>query len=183
MPTVGLVVDIEEDKDWDILNQGLARGDHPSRILNDLAANRSKWKAHERIVTSEVAAAHPGSNIGEQVTLDVTNLRTRQTVTIIADNTILLSDGNYKIVDAKYSSRRDLSDTSVSVRQTATSNQRTAYDWIARGEPVTVVPRGGKAREAGMTPGQPITLRPEIDIVVNRPGGGTVTRPWIPKKP
>jgi len=132
------------------------------------------WPQHETFVTQELQAANPGQNIGTQVTLDVTNLTTGEVETIRIDN--LVPQGNvgqptYQLVDAKFSSVRDLTNPNLNLASTVTDSQAIAYQWIARGQPVRVVPRGQNAINAGLRVGQPINVNPSIEIHVNGRNG------------
>ncbi|WP_432537907.1 hypothetical protein [Kineococcus arenarius] len=57
-----------------------------------------------------------------------------------------------------------------------TPNQTIAYNWISQGTPIVTVPRGANAQAAGLTPGMPITLEPQVQIYVNAPNGSIVVR-------
>jgi hypothetical protein len=106
--------------------------------------------------------------------MDVTNVSTGETVTIISDNTVPLQNGTTQIVDAKFSRVTDLSNPNTNLSSTVTTNQSKVYSWISSGEEVIVVPRGGNARAADFTPGQPIDVAPSVEIHVNTPTGTAV---------
>jgi hypothetical protein len=135
--------------------------------------NATTWRQHEAAVTQELRANNPPGAVGRQVTLDVTDPATGQTVTIIIDNTVQTQTG-IQLVDAKFSRVRNLADPNVNLSSTVTDNQGIVYDWISQGKQVTVVPRGNNAFMAGFAPGQPIPVNPSVQIRVNSPGGITV---------
>ena len=127
------------------------------------------WQQHEVNVTQNLRAASPTAAVGEQVTLDVTNNTTGQAVRIRIDNTVATGPNTFQLVDAKFSSVRDL--TTANLDSTVTANQTTAYGWIRNGENLTVTPAGPRAIAAGMTPGAPISIAPTVQVYVNTPTG------------
>jgi RHS repeat-associated protein len=136
------------------------------------------WSGHETAVTQRLITNNPGVTIGVQVTMDVTNVSTGETVTIIADNTVPTSTG-VKIVDAKFSTVTDLTDPSVNLSSTVTPNQSKAYGWISSGQPVTITPRGQNAFKAGFTPGVTLpNVSPVVEIHVNTRSGGVAVRTY-----
>jgi len=129
----------------------------------------TSWQQHEQLVTQQLVADNPGVNIGRQVTLDVTG-PTGETVRIRIDD-LVPTNGRYQLVDAKFSSVTDLTNPATDLTNTVTDNQSVVYDWVARGEQVTVVPEGANAEAAGLTPGVPIQVQPSVQIHVNGPNG------------
>jgi len=136
------------------------------------------WQQHEANVTQSLQAQNPGANIGSQVTMDVTGPGPNgpQTVTIRIDNTVPTANGTTQLVDAKFSGVRNLADPNTNLQSTVTPNQRIVYDWVSQGQPVTAVPRGANAVNAGFTPGVPIPLEPSVQMHVNNPAGGITVR-------
>ena len=130
------------------------------------------WRQHEAAVTSRLRTINPGTTVGEQVTLDVTNTTTGEVVRIRIDNIYRNQSGQYQLVDAKFSSVQDL--TTANLDSTVTANQSTAYGWIRNGQPVRVVPAGANATAAGLTPGTPIQIAPSVQVHVNSPAGVVV---------
>lgn len=128
------------------------------------------WRQHERLVTRNLIANNPGANIGRQVTLDVTNTATGQTVTIKIDNLVPTPNG-FQLVDAKFSRTMRLADPTAILTSSVTRNQALAYQWISSGQPVTVIPRGARAVEAGLQPGVAISVVPSVQLHVNGPAG------------
>jgi hypothetical protein len=135
-----------------------------------------EWQDHQDNVTAALEKNNPGATVGEQVTLDVTNNATGQTVTIRIDNTVSTGPNTFQLVDAKYSAVDDL--TTASLGGTLTPNQSDAYEWIGRGDSVTVMPRGAQAAEAGMQVGVAIQVEPSVQIHVNGPNGSIVVRKY-----
>jgi hypothetical protein len=107
--------------------------------------------------------------VGEQVTLDVTNTTTGQTVRIRIDAIYRNGSGQYQLVDAKFSSVSDL--TTGSLDSTVTTNQSVAYGWIRSGQSVRVVPAGARAVAAGLPPGTGISIAPTVEMHVNSATG------------
>jgi RHS repeat-associated protein len=126
------------------------------------------WREHETNVVARLRDENPGVNVGEQVTLKVTNTATNETVRIRADAIYPNQAGQYQIVDAKFSSVKNL--TTANLESTVTPNQSAAYGWIKSGQPVRVVPVGGNARAAGLSVGRPIQIAPSVQVHVNGPG-------------
>ena len=153
---------------------------------SEVAANPAlqvaeNWQQHEQFVTQTLAAANPGVNVGEQVTLMVVNNTTGEVATIRIDN-IYQAGGTtaepiYQLADAKFSSVNDL--TTANLNNTLTDNQSIVYPWIARGDSITIIPSGQNAANAGISPGWPIQLNPSVQIYVNGPNG-IVVRPYSP---
>ncbi len=136
------------------------------------------WQQHEVNVTQMLRGQNPTANVGTQVTIDVTGPGPTgpRTVTIRADNTVPTTNGTTQVVDAKFSSVRNLANPTTNLRSTVTQNQTIVYDWISQGAPISAVPRGPNAVAAGFTPNVPITLEPTVQMCVNSPGGGIVSR-------
>lgn len=131
-------------------------------------APATTWRGHEAAVDTSLRASLPaGTPVGRQVTLDVTGPGGART-TIIIDNMYRDAAGNWQLVDAKFSSVRDL--TTANLTTTVTPNQRLAYSWISSGTATSVVPRGTFATSAGIA-GAPITVNPSVQIHVNSPTG------------
>jgi hypothetical protein len=107
--------------------------------------------------------------IGEQVSLDVTNTATGQVERIIPDALYPNEANEYQIVDAKFSSAKDL--RTGSLTSTLQKNQEIVYGWIRDGQPVTAVGVGRNAVEAGLLEGETIRIAPKVDIYVNGPTG------------
>ena len=132
------------------------------------------WQEHEELVSQALKDANPGKNIGKQVTLDVTNNATGETVRIRIDNLVpegTAANPSYQMVDAKFSDVKDLANPSTNLSNTTTQNQSQAYSLVSSGQSVTVVPAGQNAVNAGLTPGMPITVNPSVQIHVNSPNG------------
>jgi RHS repeat-associated protein len=127
------------------------------------------WQQHEADVVARLRAANPGVTVGEQVTLDVTNTTTGQTVRIRIDAIYRNGSGQYQLVDAKFSSVSDL--TTGSLDSTVTTNQSVAYGWIRSGQSVRVVPAGARAVAAGLPPGTGISIAPTVEMHVNSATG------------
>jgi hypothetical protein len=127
------------------------------------------WQQHEANVVARLRAANPGVTVGEQVTLDVTNTTTGQTVRIRIDAIYRNGSGQYQLVDAKFSAVNDL--TTGSLDSTVTANQSVAYGWIRSGAPVRVVPAGARAIAAGLPPGAGIPIAPTVEMHVNSATG------------
>ncbi|HWB84011.1 MAG TPA: DUF4157 domain-containing protein [Bryobacteraceae bacterium] len=137
------------------------------------------WGEHEEMVYQRLVDLNPGKTIGEQVTLDVTNVSTNEKVTIVIDNTVPLGADNYQLVDAKFAVAGDLPMADrARLTETLQPNQRKAYQWVSEGTPVTAVPRGDNAMAAGMTVGRPIRVAPKVQIHVNGPNGTIVVRDY-----
>jgi hypothetical protein len=137
----------------------------------------TSWEQHEQLVTDSLKNDYPGKTIGTQVTLDVTNPATGETVQIRIDDLVPQGTGakqTYQLVDAKFSSAKNLANPATNLADTLTPNQTKVYDWIKSGQPVTVVPEGPNAIAAGLTPGVPINVNPSVEIHVNGPGGRVV---------
>jgi hypothetical protein len=81
-----------------------------------------------------------------------------------------------QVVDAKFSSVRNLANPNTNLQSTVTQNQSVVYEWITQGAQITAVPRGPNAVAAGFTPNTPVTLEPSVQMCVNNPTGAIVTR-------
>jgi RHS repeat-associated protein len=137
------------------------------------------WQQHETNVTQMQQSLHGTTNVGTQVTIDVTGPGPSgpETITIRADNTVTTASGNVQIVDAKFSAVRNLANPGTNLQSTVTTNQSRVYNWITSGAPITAVPRGPNAQAANFTPNMPITLEPTVQMCVNDPvSGAIVTR-------
>ncbi|MBI2804656.1 MAG: hypothetical protein HYX68_06690 [Planctomycetes bacterium] len=157
-----------------VFNELRTRLGFPIQRLPQAMLAGGSWGQHQRLVTKALRNANAGRPIGVQVSLDVTNRNTGQTVRIVIDNLVpqgTAANLTYQLVDAKFSRVYDLTSPTVNLARTVTVNQRVAFDWIRTGQPLTVIPRGGNARRAGLTPGTPITLTPGVQIHVNGPNG------------
>src|SRR5262249_31922954 len=134
------------------------------------------WRQHETQVTANLQATNPGATIGEQVTLQVTNNATGQSLRIRIDNlvpagTTPTGQPQFQLVDAKFSSVTNLSSPTANLANTLPPNQSQVYQWISSGQGVTVVPHGARASAAGLTPGTPINVTGTVQIHVNSPSG------------
>ena len=128
------------------------------------------WQEHEAATTAYLEGANPGVAINEQITLDVTNTTTGESVRIRIDNIYRTSSGDYQLVDAKFSAVNDLTQET-SFSGVVTDNQEVAYGWIRNGEPISVVPAGARAATAGLRPGLPISVAPNVQMSVNSAAG------------
>ena len=144
------------------------------KSLREQKNSAIEWQDHQENVTAELKANNPGATVGEQVSLEVTNNATGETASIKVDNTISTGTNRFQLVDAKYSAVNDL--TTADLSSTLTPDQSDAYEWIARGDSVTVMPSGPAAVRAGMEPGLPIDVEPAVQIHVNGPNGSIVVR-------
>jgi len=128
------------------------------------------WQQHEGQVTQAIDNSLPaGTTHGQQITLDVTNTATGELETIRIDNIFRdPATTNFQLVDAKFSSVRNL--TTGNLSSTVTESQEAVYGWIRNGDPVSVVPRGARAVAAGLPTG-PIPINPAVQVHVNSPSG------------
>lgn len=127
---------------------------------------------HQANVTAHLRDTCPGCTIGEQVTLDVSNLETGDMTTIVIDNTVLEHDHNRVLLaDAKFSGVHDLTNPDFNLNNTLTPNQKEVFGWLADGDDLVVVPRGQKAIAAGLVPNQEIDIAGWVEILVNGPNG------------
>lgn len=135
------------------------------------AAPATTWRQHEGQVTQAIDNSLPaGTTHGQQITLDVTNTATGELETIRIDNIYRdPATGNFQLVDAKFSSVRDL--TTGNLSSTVTESQQAVYGWIRNGDPVSVVPRGARAVTAGLPTTGPIPINPSVQVHVNSPAG------------
>ena len=131
------------------------------------AVQPTSWQEHETAVFQRQIADHPGAPVGEQVTLDVTDVTTNTTVEIKIDVAIF-ENAELKLVDAKFSVG-DL--TQGTIGNVYTANQSVVYRWISGGNRVTVVPKGANAANMGLKVGEPIKVSPKIEVHVNSPEG------------
>jgi len=140
------------------------------------ATPATTWQQHEGNVTQMLLSQNPPANVGTQVTIDVTGPGPNgpQTVTIRADNTVRTPNQTVQVVDAKFSSVRNLANPNTNLQSTVTQNQSVVYDWITQGAPITAVPRGPNATTAGFTPNTPVTLEPTVQMCVNDPATGAI---------
>lgn len=132
------------------------------------AVQSNSWQEHQVSVYQRQVADHPGMPVGEQVTLEVTDVATNTTVDIVADVAIL-ENGKLKLVDAKYSVG-DLTRGKLG-SGVYTPNQNRAYRWISAGNKVWVVPTGANAARMGLKIGEAIEVVPMIEVHVNSPEG------------
>jgi len=128
----------------------------------------TSWQEHESAVFQRQIADHPGMPVGEQITLDVTDLATNRTVEIKIDVAVL-ENGELNLVDAKFSAQTDL--TQGAIGGVYTPNQSLVYRWISGGNKVTVVPKGANAANMGLKVGEPVKVSPKIEVHVNSPEG------------
>lgn len=144
------------------------------RTARRALARKLSWKQFEKLVTQNLKNANPGKTIGVQVTLDVTNNATGETVRIRIDNLVpqgTSKNPTFQLVDAKFSSVTNLANPNANLANTVTPNQAQVYQWISSGQSVTVVPAGQNALTAGLTPNMPIPVNPSVEIYVNGPNG------------
>ena len=106
--------------------------------------------------------------VGEQITLDVTDVATKRTVEIQIDVAVL-ENAELKLVDAKFSAKKDL--TQGKLGGVYTANQSVVYPWISGGNKVIVVPKGANAAKMGLKVGEPVKVSPKIEVHVNSPEG------------
>lgn len=143
----------------------------PENPVRQVATN---WRQHEQLVTQNLQNTNPGRTIGSQVTLDVTNNATGQTVRIRIDNLVPQGTGanpTYQLVDAKFSSVTNLANPNTNLANMVTENQALAFQWISGGQNITVVPVGQNALAAGLIPNMPINVNRSVEIHVNGPNG------------
>jgi hypothetical protein len=126
-----------------------------------------QWQVHEEGVYNDLLKNNPQGQFGKQITLDVYN-KNGQMETIRGD-ILFKSPGSqmYELVDAKYSSVKDL--TNVNLKSTLTESQQAAYEWIKTGQAAVIIPRGGNGAQLNFAPGVPIKVSPQIKIAVNVP--------------
>ena len=105
----------------------------------------------------------------------MTDPATGQTIRVRIDNTVTTPAG-VQLVDAKFSSVRNLANPNVDLSTTVTVNQEQVFEWISQGKQVTVVPQGPNAVQAGLTPGMPIQVNPNVQVHVNSPTGTVVRK-------
>ena len=109
------------------------------------AVQPTSWQEHETAVFQRQIADHPGAPVGEQVTLDVTDVTTNTTVEIKIDVAIF-ENAELKLVDAKFSVG-DL--TQGTIGNVYTANQSVVYRWISGGNRGDGGPQGRKRGEHG----------------------------------
>ena len=99
--------------------------------------------------------ANPGTTIGEQVTLDVTNNATGETVRIRIDNLVRRELVRTGLTNSLMRSLAPppIDQSHCGSTKTVTPNQAKAYQWISSGQNVTVVPTGRNAVDAGYDQG------------------------------
>ena len=128
----------------------------------------TSWQELQSSVYQRQLADHAGTPVGEQITLDVTDVATKRTVEIQIDVAVL-ENAELKLVDAKFSAKKDL--TQGKLGSVYTPNQSVVYPWISGGNKVIVVPKGANAAKMGLNVGQPIRVSPKIEVHVNSPEG------------
>ena len=133
------------------------------------------WEAHEAAVTNRIKALNPGAAVPEQVYLDVKNLETGVSKRIRIDAIYKNPAGDYQLVDAKFSSVKDL--TTGNLKSTLTENQKLAYQWIKDGKAAVSAADVPSAASKGFAGGQSLTVTSPVQIHVNSPTG-IVVRPY-----
>jgi hypothetical protein len=128
----------------------------------------TSWQELQSSVYQRQLADHAGMPVGEQITLDVTDVATKRTVEIQIDVAVL-ENAELKLVDAKFSAKKDL--TQGKLGGVYTANQSVVYPWISGGNKVIVVPKGANAAKMGLKVGEPVKVSPKIEVHVNSPEG------------
>jgi hypothetical protein len=124
------------------------------------------WKIFE----NAVAKLLPGGTSYPQVYLEVTN-SAGEKVTIIPDYLVLQSNNRYKVIDAKASSKTDL--TTMDLTTKCTTNQKAMYKLINAGPiaaKVLTTRLSVDKKTSSLTTGA-ITLEVGVDFYVNNPFG------------
>ena len=126
--------------------------------------------AHEAAVAQRLRVVNPGTAVPEQVYLDVTNVKTGAQTRIRIDAMYEASPGKYQLVDAKFSSVKDL--TTSNLQSTVTKNQKLAYQWIKDGNATVRVSQVPSAAAKGFgAGGQVLDVGSNVQLHVNSPGG------------
>lgn len=151
--------------------------------FEDNSSKPKNWKEHENNVTDDLR--NKNSNVGEQITLDVTGVDSNGnpfTKRIRIDNLHRTANGTYQLTDAKYSNVTDLTNASnADLRNTFTQNQKPVYDAIGGKDGASIIsitPVGKNAENMGLISGESITVEPNVQIAVNNPNGGIEYRDY-----
>ncbi|MCO5277401.1 MAG: HINT domain-containing protein [Saprospiraceae bacterium] len=145
-------------------------------VTNNPINNASKkfWWNHEKNVSTHLDNVYGPSNVGRQITVDITDQY--GTFTVRLDNIVDVSKGtktSFKISDSKSSINSNLSSESASklMNSMSTPNQIRLYDAIEKGAIILAKPRGTRAQAFfGVQSNDElfnITFTREIDFFVN----------------
>ncbi|MDG3584162.1 hypothetical protein [Galbibacter pacificus] len=142
-------------------------------ITNNTISNTTKkfWANHEMNVTKYLRQIYGNTNVGRQITVDIT-LKNGNVITCRLDN--LVKDGSiYKIIDAKSSTVQNLSTKTADnlVNSWSTPNQKTFYNALKNGNVQNIKPRGKNALEFFDVKSnnliEPISIGNNVEFYVN----------------
>jgi hypothetical protein len=140
----------------------LTKSEKETEFWKDFHRRNNIYKSHEEMVDAYLTAKHGAGNVYKQVHLDVTV--GGKHVRIIADNLVKV-DGKFKIIDAKFSSVKQIDANNVS--STFTKNQKQAFPEISGSSGNVNV----EVRSHGITgigeAGTIIKVDPEITVLPN----------------
>jgi len=134
-------------------------------------ANKKFWANHETNVTKHLRETYGNTNVGRQITIDIT-LKNGNTITCRVDN--LVKDGSsYKIIDAKSSISKQLHTKTAEdlASSWSTKNQKAFYDALKNGDVQSIKPRGNLAMDyfdgLGIDVPDNLPIKKSIDFYVN----------------
>ncbi|MHA4808141.1 RHS repeat-associated core domain-containing protein [Flavitalea flava] len=130
-------------------------------------SNDPGWKVHEEAVYNDLVKNNPQGQFGKQITLDIYNKDGRMETITIDFLSKLPTSPVYELVDAKFSSVKDLTNTNSKPQYT--ESQSASYRWLKNNEVAAVIPRGLNAAKAGLVVGQAIKVNPQVKIAVAIP--------------